>query len=49
MECARCSRPLRDCPACNGGLTCAAIGMHTCVTCNHTGLVCDAHGGDHGR
>ncbi len=49
MDCSRCQRPLRECPVCNGGRASARIGMFTCVACANTGLVCDEHGGEHGR
>lgn len=49
MDCSACHRPLRNCPACNGGRAAEMLGMLTCEECRSTGLVCPDHGGHHGR
>lgn len=45
MRCRKCSRPVHDCQACNGGRARGAFGQLTCKTCNNTGSVCSEHGG----
>lgn len=45
MRCRKCSRPVHDCQACNGGRATGIVGKLTCRTCNNTGSVCNEHGG----
>ena len=49
MDCTKCHRPLKDCQYCNGGRASGIAGKLTCSKCNTTGLLCNEHGGHHGR